>query len=85
MGVNVSSQQVNTSAINKTTNWYVIRVSLIAALGGFLFGFETAVISGAEKTIQEYDLSISLLSHKNHKEITSLFITIRKYYGKIIK
>src|SRR3954451_12665331 len=32
---------------------YVIRISLIAALGGFLFGFETAVISGAEKTIQQ--------------------------------
>lgn len=31
---------------------YSIRISLIAALGGFLFGFETAVISGAEKTIQ---------------------------------
>ena len=27
-------------------------ISLIAALGGFLFGFETVVISGAEKTIQ---------------------------------
>lgn len=26
---------------------------MIAALGGFLFGFETAVISGAEKTIQQ--------------------------------
>jgi len=31
---------------------YAIGISLIAALGGFLFGFETAVISGAEKTIQ---------------------------------
>lgn len=31
---------------------YAVRVSLIAALGGFLFGFETAVISGAEKTLQ---------------------------------
>lgn len=31
---------------------YAVRISLIAALGGFLFGFETAVISGAEKTIQ---------------------------------
>jgi sugar porter (SP) family MFS transporter len=32
--------------------WYVYTVSLIAALGGLLFGFDTAVISGAEKTIQ---------------------------------
>ena len=31
---------------------YAIRIAIIAALGGFLFGFETAVISGAEKTIQ---------------------------------
>lgn len=35
------------------TKAYAVRVSLIAAIGGFLFGFETAVISGAEKTIQE--------------------------------
>ena len=33
-------------------NAYPVRIALIAALGGFLFGFETAVISGAEKTIQ---------------------------------
>jgi sugar porter (SP) family MFS transporter len=32
---------------NKVFFW-----SIIVALGGFLFGFETAVISGAEKTIQ---------------------------------
>ncbi|MBW8688035.1 sugar porter family MFS transporter [Chitinophaga rhizophila] len=32
---------------------YPVRIALIAALGGFLFGFETAVISGAEKTIME--------------------------------
>lgn len=32
---------------------YVIFLSLVAALGGFLFGFDTAVISGAEKDIQE--------------------------------
>src|SRR5215204_3920711 len=32
---------------------YAVRISMVAALGGFLFGFETAVISGAEKTIQQ--------------------------------
>ncbi len=30
----------------------IIRISLIAALAGFLFGFDTVVISGAEKTLQ---------------------------------
>src|SRR5690606_15187945 len=28
--------------------------SFVVALGGFLFGFDTAVISGAEKAVQEY-------------------------------
>lgn len=34
------------------SNKYVIFLSLVAALGGFLFGFDTAVISGAERDIQ---------------------------------
>src|SRR5690554_397501 len=35
------------------SNKYVLFLSLVAALGGFLFGFDTAVISGAERDIQE--------------------------------
>ena len=48
--------QISTGSSTTTkgpSSGFVIRVSLIAALGGFLFGFETAVISGAEKTIQQ--------------------------------
>jgi len=37
----------------KTNYQLAVKYALIASLGGFLFGFETAVISGAEKTIQE--------------------------------
>lgn len=36
-----------------TNNRYVLFLSLVGALGGFLFGFDTAVISGAERDIQE--------------------------------
>jgi MFS transporter, SP family, arabinose:H+ symporter len=35
------------------TNSKVIKWSVIVALGGFLFGFDTAVISGVEKHIQQ--------------------------------
>ncbi|MDR2816891.1 MAG: sugar porter family MFS transporter [Proteiniphilum sp.] len=42
--------------MNTTTRIYIW--SLIVALGGFLFGFDTAVISGVEKSIQQlFDLS----------------------------
>jgi MFS family permease len=46
---------VQNPGINKPSSKaiaYVVRISLIAALGGFLFGFETVVISGAEENIQ---------------------------------
>ena len=41
---------------------YPVRIALIAALGGFLFGFETVVISGAEQTL-EHLWHLDKLSH----------------------
>jgi sugar porter (SP) family MFS transporter len=43
-------------------NQSVLAWSLVVALGGFLFGFDTAVISGAEKAIQQF-WHLSAFSH----------------------
>ena len=45
---------------------YIIVITLVATLGGLLFGYDTAVISGAEKSIQAYlinSLGLSSLAH----------------------
>ena len=38
--------------LHEKSNWRIFAWALTAALAGFLFGFDTVVISGAEKTIQ---------------------------------
>jgi SP family xylose:H+ symportor-like MFS transporter len=39
---------------DQITQPYVLRLTIIAALGGLLFGYDTAVVSGAVKAIHEY-------------------------------
>src|SRR6266478_5720354 len=43
-------------------NRYLVKSTVVAALGGLLFGFDTAVISGTTSTLsQTYQLSPALL------------------------
>src|SRR5688572_27094972 len=43
-------------------NFYLLRSAMVAALGGLLFGFDTAVIAGATRALSdEYGLTPALL------------------------
>jgi len=48
------SDQNQETPSNGTTTMYIYSITLVAALGGLLFGYDTAVIAGAIGSIQEY-------------------------------
>ena len=39
---------------NKFNLWYIIGISIVAALGGLLFGYDIAIISGTIPFIEDY-------------------------------
>ena len=43
-------------------SFYIATITLVATLGGLLFGYDTAVISGADKSIQAF-FGLSSLAH----------------------
>jgi sugar porter (SP) family MFS transporter len=63
-------------------NQKVIFWAWVVALGGFLFGFDTAVISGAEKSIQQY-WNLSVLEHGLTMSIALVGTIIGALFGSI--
>jgi len=67
----LSVNQSKKNILMKNNRLYIIAITFVATLGGLLFGYDTAVISGAEKSIQAYLVESQGLSSLIHGLTTS--------------
>jgi sugar porter (SP) family MFS transporter len=69
-----------TPLLNFMRKHSVLAWSMVVALGGFLFGFDTAVISGAEKSIQQF-WHLSVFEHGLTISIALIGTVIGSLFG----
>src|ERR1700761_7132359 len=85
-----------TASLSKVSQAYITLLTIVAALGGLLFGYDTAVVNGAEKSLTALyitpitkpayaDYAVTMITQYKSLLIVVLFIVLLVISGQIVK